>query len=380
MSRSIPRERIEHAVRTIDPDWRVREADPVETGGLPVYRLSVATPGRTRECYLKTSPDGGGGVGTEARLLSILGAHTTVPVPEVYGAIDGGAGEGDPADASAGEGATDGDGTGDLPAPCFLSAAVEGRVVARPDLGSVPPAVHEGIARSVGRHLASVHALDPFDAYGYLRAVDGGNLQGERPPSDLAAVAVRDPTDDWRERLRMEADHEVSKAGDTRFGDAAVAAGPVLQDRIDDLSGEFRPVLCHVDFSVENLPHDPATGEVRGLIDWAFSVSGPRDYDLLYAVRSLSGGHLRLLPGFPDRRERVRAALLAGYREGAAGTDEAAATAAIERYRANRDAYRLLAAVRTANIFESAFDDAGIEGERREAAARALCERISGFD
>ncbi|PSQ15437.1 hypothetical protein BRD00_14170 [Halobacteriales archaeon QS_8_69_26] len=348
--RTIPRDHIERTVATIDPDWRVLAADPAEGGALPVYRLSVETHAGTRECYLKASPEGEDPwIDVEARLLSLIGGATSVPVPEVYGAIDEG---------------------GDLPAPCFLMSAVDGRIVERPDFGTVDPSVHEGIARSVGEHLAAVHALEPFEAYGYLEVADGEPLRGERPPADPSTVRVADPTEDWRERMRLEGDHELEKAADTRFGDAADGVASVLHERIDWLSGPFEPRICHVDFALENLPHDPETGEVRGMIDWAFTVAAPPDYDLLYAVRSLSGGHLRLVPDTPDRRDLVRSAVIEGY-------ESAGSTAVVERYRENRDAYSLLAKVREANIFESAFDHPGIGGQRREAAAERLASELA---
>lgn len=357
--RTIARETIHEAVRTVARDWRVLRADPATAGFMPVYHLAVETPSGSRECYLKATPrEGGGGVGLEARLLSILGAHTSVPVPEVYGAVD----EGE-----------------DLPAPLFLMESVPGETVARPDQPEVPPEIQEGIARSLGRHLADLHGLDVLDGFGYLGVADDRALRGERPPADPGSVEVRDPTDAWPDRLRTDAGAELDSAADTEFAGAVADVAPILHDRIDDLTGPFRPALCHVDHSIENLAFEAGSGEVTGVFDWAFAVAAPPDYDLLYAERSLAGGPLLLLPDVPAHRDRIREALLAGYREGGSGDEGVDPEATIDRFRANRETYRLLALVRMANLFEGWFDLKGIEGSRREAAVRELRCALEAF-
>jgi len=364
--RTLARETVHESVRTVAPDWRVRSADLATGGFMPVYRLAVETPSGSRECYLKATPrEGGGGVGLEARLLAILGAQTSVPVPEVYGAVD----EDD-----------------DLPAPLFLMESVSGETVDRPDQWEVPPGVQAGIARSLGRHLADLHGLDVLDGFGYLGVADDRTLRGERPPADPGSVEVGDPTDAWPDRLRADAGAELDSAADTQFADAVADVAPVLHDRIDDLTGPFRPALCHVDHSIENLAFEAGSGEVTGVFDWAFAVAAPPDYDLLYAERSLAGGPLLLLPDVPDHRDRIRDELLAGYREGwpgGDGDDPGHAVGdpgdAIDRFRANRGTYRLLALVRMATLFEGWFDLKGIDGDRRAAAARRLREALGEF-
>lgn len=351
--RTLTRETIRTALGGIAPDWELRGADLATGGFMPVYRLSVETPSGRRECYLKATPEDGEGVALEARLLSILDAHTSVPVPAVYGAVD----EAD-----------------DLPAPLFLMAASPGRTVDRPEQSDLPAEVQAGIARSLGRHLADLHGIDPFDGFGYLRVADDRTLAGERPPSDPDAVAVEDPVADWRERLDRDAGAELDAAADSRFGDVVEAVAPVLRERVEGVDGAGRPALCRVDHSIENLAFDPDSGAVTGLFDWAFAVAAPPEYDLFYAERSLAGGPWLLLPGVPDRRDRIREALLAGYRE---GSDRAGPV--IARLDEHRGIYRLLALVRMAALFEGWFDLKDVGDPQREAAARTLREELSAF-
>jgi aminoglycoside phosphotransferase (APT) family kinase protein len=282
-----------------------------------VYHLTVDTPTGSRDCVLKASPDDGSGgdhgVALEARILAVLDEHTSIPVPEVYGAVDA-----DP----------------EVPAPAFLMASMPGRTVPRSAYGDLAPATLESLARSTGRHLAELHALDAVDAFGYLRPA-GPDLRGERPPGGPDRVAVADPDPEWPRRLSSWAETALDDLDDTRFGDLAPAVRSALDRRIDSLSGPFRPALAHVDANVENLAFDPDTGEATAMLDWAFTLAAPPAYDLAFVENGLAGGHWRFVPSTPDRRELVRTALLDGYRKGGSA-------AAVEASRRHRDAYRLL--------------------------------------
>lgn len=133
---------------------------------------------------------------------------------------------------------------------------------------------------------------------------------------------------------------------DTRFADLLDDIEPFLDDRIARLDGPFRPVLGHIDNSVENVRHALETGEITGLLDWAFSLSVTPGYDLAFVEQSLNGGHWRLLPNLPDYTARVRPALLDGYRE-------VGSSRALAELDAHRVLYELLSLCRPMNNLES---------------------------
>jgi len=344
--RSIQPESLTDLVETLAPDdWRLVESTPASGGFNAVYHCLIETPGGTRDAVLKTSTDEHeNGIDVESRVLTLLDAKTRVPVPEVYGALDGHA---------------------DLPAPGFLMEHILGRAVDRRDLASVDRGTFRSVVRQAGRHLAGVHRLDVVDAYGFLERDPGVTLRGERPPTTPDSFRVTDPTDSWPATVREWADEKLDPLTETRFGDVAEAVTPVLHERIDDLSGPFSPSLGHTDCQLENTLHDPDIGEVTGMIDWAFTLAVTPAYDLVSVGRSMAGGPWAFVPGTADVRGLVRDALLAGYRE--AGGD-----AVVEQYRRNADCYELLYLVRTMSHLEEWLGMKGATDEQMHAAATRM--------
>ena len=351
-------------VRAVDPDWAVREARLADEGYLSVYHVTAETPAGPRDCVLKASvEDGDHGVATEARVLRILGAHTSIPVPDVFGAVD------------AHEDA-------DVPTPFFVMESMPGRTTPRRDVGTLPDRTLERVARETGRYLAELHALDAFEAYGYLEPADAGALRGERPPADCDAVRVADPEPSWPARLREWVDRELDRHAGTRFADLTPALRDALDEEVGQVTrdweraapedGAFRPAFGHVDASIENVLHDPATGEVTAVLDWAFTLSTPPAYDLVCVEGSLAGGHWALVPSAPDLAPLVRESLLAGYRP--YGPD-----GVVEQFRAHHDCYALLSLVREMNLFEQWFAGRDATDEQVEGAARGARDAARSF-
>ena len=339
---------IERAVGAVDPTWSLRDHEPATGGYLPVHLLGLDTPAGPKRAVLKASPDGEThGIDVEARILRLLDAHTSLPVPEVYGAVD----EHD-----------------SLPAPFFLSAYVPGVTVERNELGSLPVGRLERLARASGRYLAELHELDPFDAYGYLERSPDYTLRGERPPASADTLAVADPTDEWETQIRSWGDDCLAGVAETRFADLLDDVEPFLDDRIARLDGPFRPVLGHIDNSVENVRHDPETAEITGLLDWAFSLSVTPGYDLALVEQSLNGGQWRLVRDSPDYTERIRPALLDGYRE-------VGPSRALAELDAHRDLYELLSLCRSMNNLEPWLSVKDATPAQVDAAARTVRER-----
>lgn len=344
--RSIPTEPLTALVETLAPDdWRLTEATPASGGFNAVYHCRVGTPDGPRNCVLKASTaEGSNGIDVEARVLALLGAATSVPVPEVYGVLDTHA---------------------DVPTPAFLMAHVPGRAVDRRNLASVDRETFRRVVRQAGVHLAEVHRLDAVDAFGFLERDPAVALQGERPPTTPDSLRVADPTDSWPAMVRQWADDKLDPLAETRFVDVTDEVRPILHERIDDLSGPFAPSLGHIDCQLENTLHDPDTGEVTGMIDWAFTLAVPPAYDLVSVGRSMAGGPWAFVPETAAVHDLVRGALLAGYRD-------AGGEASLDQYRRNADCYELLSLVRTMTHLEEWLGMKGATDEQVDAAAARM--------
>ncbi|MFC7140176.1 phosphotransferase family protein [Halosimplex aquaticum] len=348
--RTIPDAQITELVERVEPTWRVEDATPAEDGHHVVYFLDVATPEGTREVVLKGTPSGqSSSCDDEARLLAVLDDHTDLPVPEVLGAVD------------------DADG---LPTPAFLATALPGGNYSRTALVEFSTERVRELARSTGRLLAELHRLDAVDAYGFVGVAADERLDGGRPSADLDQIVVHDPTESWTDYLRGEVERLDDHLADTRFADLRRTVLSAVGARIDDLAGEFDPVLARVDQSLDNSLVDPDTGRVTGLLDWEFCVAATPAYDLAFVEYTLVGGHWRLLPEGPDHRAAIREALVEGY--GAAGPDHV-----VEQFRANRECYAPLVRAHEMANFAAWFDGVGADFDhRRDEAARRLRAEI----
>ncbi|WP_276260737.1 phosphotransferase family protein [Haloglomus litoreum] len=339
-------------VHTIEPNWTLRDHELADGGYLAVYQLSVDTDGGTRRVVLKASPDGDGhGIDTEARLLRILNAHTSIPVPEVYGAVD----------------------THDrLPAPFYVMEHVPGRAVERTEMNTVSPETLETVARSSGRYLAELHGLDAVESYGFLTRNPETTLRGERPPASFDQVVVAEPESSWPVQVRNWADDALRKGRDSRFEDLVPELRPVLHEQLDVLDGTFEPVLCHVDNSLENVLHDPETGAVTAMLDWAFTLAATPAYDLVLIEESLNGGQWQFVPSAPDNSELIRNALLDGY-------SHAGSADVLEQLEATRELYELLSRCRSMHLLQMWPTVKDASPEEVEGAAAAIRADLESY-
>lgn len=344
---TLSQQELEDALEPIEPDWRIHEATAATAGHHAVYRLAVDTPDGERACYLKATPDDAeASVDLEARLLAVLDAHTELPVPTVYGAVD---------DHEA------------LPAPYALLEAMPGTATPRTALASLPEESLLGVGRAVGRYLADLHRLDATDAFGFLTYV-GPALDGGRPRGDPGTIAVADPTDDWRERLHDWTTGTLADLASTRFADVPPAVEPAVRTEISDLDGPFEPVLARTDQALENVLLED--GEPSALLDWEFTLGATPAYDVCSVAWSLAGGPYLFAPDVPDRRDPLGVAVLEGYRD--RGPDRVA-----EQVRANGDCYHLLSVLRSMVFLEDWYRQFDLGGHLDEAAADLRSE-LSG--
>lgn len=338
--RTLDRSTVTESLRAVAPEWELVDATPAESGHAAVYRCTVATADGERDVYLKaTQDDAVVGTALEARLLAVLAEHTSLPVPEIIGAVD------------------EADG---LPTPLHVTAAAPGTTTPRTELGDLETATVERIARAFGGGLAELHALD-VEGFGYLEAA-GPTYRGERPAPDPDTVRVIEPRDDWRETVRAWSDRTFDQLAETRFADVIPDARPVVDALTAELTGEFEPALCHVDASIENVALDD--GEPTAMLDWAFTVAATPAWDLVCIERALAGGHWAFVPETPDLREPVHEALFDAYRSNAP-------PGALAEYEAHGELYELLALLRLLHFHDHWFELKGVTDERADAAAAA---------
>ncbi|WP_254542942.1 phosphotransferase family protein [Halomarina pelagica] len=339
---------ISEMVRTVKPSWSVSDHTPAKGGYLPVHLLTVDTPSGQKRVVLKSSPDEQShGIDTEARIVRILGANTSIPVSEVYGAVD----EHD-----------------ELPSPFFLMEYVPGTTIERTEMHTVSEGILEHVARESGRYIAELHDLDAFDTYGFLQRNPDTTLRGKCPSTSVDQLLVVSPTESWQAQVRSWTNNTLEGVENSRFADLLPEIAQVFGERIERLDGPFEPVLGHIDNSLENVRHDPETGEITAMLDWAFSLSVTPGYDLVLIEESLNGGQWRLLPDSPDNTEIIRSAILEGYCDVRSDT-------VLYELKKHRELYELLSLARSMNNLEMwlGFQDA--TSEQVEAAARTIREK-----
>jgi len=348
-AREIPDSTLEELVRVADSAWELREAVPAERGFCSVYRLVVADGGTTTELYLKASPDGKAwAIPTEARIQAVLNAHTSIPVPGVFGVTD---------DHET------------LPTPCYLMSALPGEEVDYERVGRLEDDVLRRLARETGQYLAELHSVPAVDSFGHFRH-SAPELTGGRPEGNPANLTVGEPREDWPTYLGERVDHELDRHADSRFSDLTPELNRWFEAGIEGLDGPFDPVLGRNDHGLHNLLVDPETGEITAMLDWGYTLAVPAAYDFEFAVYLYGGAFLAGLPDVSDRRSLVREAMLSGYRATAPDRVEAVATP--------EPLYEALAMVRIMNDFNHLDLPAGTEStvmDRIRTDVRALLDR-----
>lgn len=350
--RTLSTDAITKSVQIIEPTWDVIDATPAEHGHHIVYFLNLATEDGEQRAVLKATPDGKSPVcGKEARMQAILDAHTTIPVPEVFGVVD----EHD-----------------DLPSSFLLQSHLKGTNYRGDIIQELSTSDVERLARSTGHYLAELHSLNAVDAFGMVSIDLTETLIGQRPSSDLDQVIVNDATDSWKSYVDDSATQLIAALEDTRFADEQKRIKPVVEACAESLVGEFNPVITRIDSSIDNLLLNSETSEVTGMLDWEFCVAATAAYDLVFVIHSLVDGFWSMLPDTPDHRETARANLLAGY-------EEVGSSRTIEQFHANEKCYNLLVNLHAMLNFDDWFDLIGIDDERRDYAADQLRVRLRRY-
>ncbi|MCU4740607.1 phosphotransferase family protein [Natronoglomus mannanivorans] len=351
-AREIPDSTVEEMVRSVEPDREVRTVTPAERGFCTVYRIGVSGTGdeTTRERYLKASPDGQAwSIPMESRIQTVLESRSSIPVPEVIGAVD---------DHEA------------LPTPFYLMRALPGEELAYERVCRLEDDTLGRLARETGEYLGELHSIPipAVDRFGNVRH-DGPELAGGRPDGDPTTLAVGNPRETWPAFLREYTERELERHTDSRFSALTPELNRWIESGIEALDGPFEPVLGRNDHGLHNLLVDPETGEITAMLDWGYTLAVPAAFDVEFAVYLYSGAFLAGLPDVPDRRPLVREAMLSGYRTTAPDRAEAVSTP--------EPLYEAIAMVRIMNDFDHLDFPDGAEAtvmDRIRTDARALLD------
>ncbi len=318
--------------RAVDGPVRVEPTDGSGHPGNEVVRVHRPD-GRT--AYLKVATDDWGGerVAREAAVLRHVETRTAVETPTVLAA-----------DA-------------DADPPYLLTTALPGRPLTARIADGVDPETYATVCRRVGAATARLHAVR-LDAAG---TVTGGDRSGlaldTRPwPTVLRETAV-----------------EASPAP-PRFPDLPGRVAALVAGRARDLRLDAGATVVHGDLHAGNVFVAPL-----GALDFESAVVGDPAFDLVRAESVAVDGR----PDLDCRtRERARAALHEGYRDGAAAADTPVGADGLPpRYARRRPVYRVVTFLQTVLTVEHwavetpATDDlrgwVRDEFDRRVAAARS---------
>jgi aminoglycoside phosphotransferase (APT) family kinase protein len=315
---------LQRMVDLVDPAWRVTAATPAERGFCRVYRLVVESHEESRECFLKAAPAGAeAGIGADARILSVLDRHTSIPVPAVLGVVDD---------------------HPEVPSPFYLMTTMPGEELPYERVGWFPDEALEVLARDVGAALGELHRIDAVDSFGYVDRDPTRTLDGGRPSGAVGDLRVRDGADSWEAYLREYTARELERHADTRFDALTPRLEAWFDERIDRLDGPFTPVLGRNDHGLHNLLVDPESGGITAMLDWAYTLAVPPSFDFTFAAYLFGGAFMSALSGVQDRRDLVRDAMRSGYRSTAPDLAGTVAT--------GRPIYEVLARVRVMNDFD----------------------------
>lgn len=342
---------IERMVQLVDHHWTVHRDAPEASGRHFLHRLHVDTPTGFRKCILK-APEDDREFCREARLQTVIGSETDLPVPAVLGVVD-------EHDA--------------VPSPFFIMESLPGKSIHKTETGTLSCETLRRTAVSSGRHLATLHTLDAVDAYGVVTVDRTETLSGKLPTERLDQLTVPQGDRCWPAHVETSIDRILDDLSDPRFTDIVPDVRPAVDSLVAALrvDGPFEPVVGRVENSLDNILIDAATGEVTGLLDWEFVAGMTAANDLVLAEFWLSGGPWGLLPSTPDYRQLVRSGLLDGYRNAGHGR-------AIEELQSHHDLYELLMVFRTMLLFDGMFDAFGATDKQRERAAATLRSRVIG--
>jgi aminoglycoside phosphotransferase (APT) family kinase protein len=132
----------------------------------------------------------------------------------------------------------------------------------------------ESLISQIGQELARIHEMDKFDRAGWLRPVENG-------------FEVLDfEEESHREWILSEFQEDIEVLRENGFGEVADSLNSFLEEYRDQVEFEFEPVLCHNDYSPDNILSKD--GEITGVIDFDYVFSSDPRRDLVKATNSFA--------------------------------------------------------------------------------------------
>jgi aminoglycoside phosphotransferase (APT) family kinase protein len=341
VTRDLAEPTVREQVAVVDPTVTVETVEAVDRGRSTVFVVTVTHADETVDWVLKLAPDGDhGGIPADARLTALLGARTDVPVPAIHGAVDG---------------------HPDLPTPYYVSSAMDGSALEYAEVGWLSDDALRRLARETGAALGQLHGIDAVDSFGLVRPAGSRSYAGERPSGGVDDLTVDGP-ESWTDWLDSWLDRELGRHADSRFDDLTPELRSWAESRLSAVEEPDRPVLGRNDHGLHNLLLDAETGEMRAMLDWAYTLAVAPGFDFHYAEYIYGGRYLAGVEEVSDRQSLVREAMLAGYRS--------VAPERVERVAEPRPLYDLLAALRVMIDFDLLAPQ--LPEGTREAAAEGL--------
>lgn len=336
-AREIADETVEEMVTVVNDSLEIQQVTLVERGFCSIYRVAAVGPERSRDLYLKASPDGRTwGIPVEARIQAVLSSETTIPVPDILGAVN---------DHET------------LPSPFYVMTALPGGALPYEEVAELDDDILGQIARETGHYLAELHSLSPVEQFGQI-AYEGQPLTGDTPPGDPAQLTVEPAEETWVAFLEEYTSNELDRHTESQFAELTDDLTEWVEDAIKSLEGPFDPVLGRNDHGLHNLLIDATTGDITGMVDWNYTLAVPPAFDVEFAIYLYSGAFFAGRSAVSDRRPLVRDALLSAY--------QSEAPSLADRVSTREPLYEALAMIRIMNDFDSLDCPAGTEQESRD--------------
>lgn len=341
MTRDPSEATVRDQIAVVDPTVTAETVDDVDRGRSTVFAVTVTRKRGTTDWFLKLTPEADdGGIPADARLTTLLADRTDVPVPTVHGVVDD---------------------HPDLPTPYYVSSALDGEALDYAEVGWLSDDALARLARETGSALGQLHAVDAVESFGLVRPAGTRSYAGERPTGGVDDLAVRGP-ESWHEWLESWLDRELDRHADSQFGDLTPQLRSWAESRLPTVAEPARPVLGRNDHGLHNLLLDAETGEVRAMLDWAYTLAVAPAFDFHYAEYIYGGRYLAGIEAVPDRQSLVRESMLAGYRS--------VAPEGVGRVVEPRPLYDLLASMRVMIDFDL------LAPQLPEGTSEAVAERL----
>lgn len=244
-------------VSAVDDSWTAASSTPAAEGSDLVAYVTVETPDGARDLVAKACAErfvDPPAFRAEPRLQELVRRNTEIPIPPVVAALDA-----TPAD---------------LPEPFFLVERRPGRAHEN-GLADLPPEARRNVVSAAGRHLADLHGVEHFDAFGPVVAD-----ATDAPPRevDVDGLRVEYADDSWVESFLARVHGKVDALSETRFSDLQGDVREYVETVVARLPDRPTPAILHEDYRLGNVLVDD--GATSAVLDWGNVSTGDPLVDL----------------------------------------------------------------------------------------------------